>query len=846
MYLLRLAAIAVLFATLFAACPPSAAAAGPKTPVFDIPRLDDIEIDGDDTDWGERGFHIDLMTDKDGNVRTPDDFDPIARLAWNARGLLVLVMVRDDSFQTSAADKPLWNGDSVEVYLMPARGAKRLFELVSAPETNADGVMRVFTCGYKDAPAPKGVAAETGWEETGRGYRIEMLLPWASIGGMPKAGTLPAVQIAVNDLDADGAHFEARWYPDTATHENTEAAYPVRLARKPSSPIVARITGGYDEFAQTVARVVAVDTMAGSPVVAELEGAQAGAALAEQDGRAVATLALPMPANDGDRTPVLHCRIGGKPCVEVPLPPAAEARARMILMADIGPKSYVIKNGRFPACDFANPLLGQRLLGPYRVETAFYGSDYHPVAGETPQRGRYGSVIRIVPASGAAPVVRYRTVFSIPEGCDGFRWLLNAPTGGGTLHPSLGVSEKVQQVYGPSIARFYDMQLLQSLNGSPDLAVLLAGLNEAGDDPAAVRRNNDPWATDRQWWAGLKRTLRNEAPATPFVCPKPLEGPPAPVIREGSENDAGMKPGATAAIDAVLAEWAGASDQAFAAAVARDGVLFFHKAYGTRQGQPMTEDTKSWMASISKFMSGTLMMLLVDQGLISLDDPVDRFLPEFRGAPGIMLTVRDLYVHTNGLALGYRSDHWGDEMHDLEQVVAGYYPFLKPRARHAYNGVGYAVGGKVIEAVSGEALPAFFLNHLLGPLGMDHTDAVDGSALTRSTALDMVRLGQMMLNGGAYGDKRFLRPETVEKMIPQPLKSLLGPDTKVEWGIGAVRMPEEGLSPKTFGHGAASSATFRIDPENRLVIVMTRDTAGARFGEFHPRFIRAIMEHLRG
>jgi CubicO group peptidase (beta-lactamase class C family) len=260
----------------------------------------------------------------------------------------------------------------------------------------------------------------------------------------------------------------------------------------------------------------------------------------------------------------------------------------------------------------------------------------------------------------------------------------------------------------------------------------------------------------------------------------------------------------------------------------------------------MAEDTKSWMASISKFMSGTLMMMLVDQGLANLDDPVDRYLPELHGAPGIMLTLRDLYVHTNGLALGYRSDHWGDEMHDLEQVIAGYYPFLKPRVSHAYNGVGYAIGGKVIEAVSGEALPAFFLNHLLGPLRMDHTDAIDGSALTRSTALDMVRLGQMMLNGGAYGDKQFLRPETVQKMLPQPLTGLLGPETKIQWGIGAVWMPEEGLSPKTFGHGAASSATLRIDPENRLVIVMTRNTAGPRFDEYHPRFIRAITEHLPG
>ena len=843
MSLPRLVAAALLFTACFVFAHFPAAAAGPQPPVFDIPRIDGIDIDGEATEWGDRGFRIDLMTDKDGNVRPPEDFDPIARLGWDARGLLVLVEVRDNSLQTSAPGKHVWEGDSVEVCFAPERGAKRLFEIVAAPDTNADGVMRVAAFGYRNAPAPKDIVAETGWDETGRGYSIEMRLPWAAIGVMPKPGTMPAVQIAVNDVDGDGPRFEALWYPDPATHENSDAAYSVRLAGRPSPPVTACASAVYDEFAQTAARVVAVDTLAGAAVTAELEDAHAEAVLEAVAGRAVATFSLPMPANNGNRAPVMRCRVAGSPRFETLLPPTAEARARMILAADIGPKSYVIKNGLYPRCDFANPLLGERLLGPYRVETTYYDRDYHP-AGEAPRKGRYGAVIRIVPASGAAPVIRYRSVYSIPEGFDGFRWLLNAPTDGGTVHPAFAVPEKTQQAYGESIGRFHDMQLLQSLATSQDLAVLLAGLNEAGDAPAPVRRNNDPWAADRQWWTGLKRALRNEPPAAPFVCPRPLEGPPAPVLREGNETDAGMKSGAAAAVDTILNEWSAASGEPFAVAVAHDGVLFFHKAYGTRQAKPMTEDTKSWMASISKFMSGTLMMMLVDQGLVNLDDPIDRFLPEFHGAPGIMLTVRDLYVHTNGLALGYRSDHWGDEMHDLEQVIAGYYPFLKPRVQHTYNGVGYAVGGKIIEAVSGEALTAFFLNHLLEPLGMCHTDAIDGSALTRSTALDMVRLGQMMLNGGAYGDKQFLRPDTVQKMMPRPLTDLLGPETKIEWGIGAVRMPEEGLSPKTFGHGAASSATLRIDPEHRLVIVMTRNTAGPRFGEYHPRFIRAITEHL--
>lgn len=77
--------------------------------------------------------------------------------------------------------------------------------------------------------------------------------------------------------------------------------------------------------------------------------------------------------------------------------------------------------------------------------------------------------------------------------------------------------------------------------------------------------------------------------------------------------------------------------------------------------------------------------------------------------------------------------------------------------------------------------------------------------------------------------------------MPKRLTESLGDDTKVVWGIGITRVAE-GLSEQTFGHGAASSAIFRIDPVKGRVIVQTRDVAGAKYEEFSKQFFKRIGE----
>jgi CubicO group peptidase (beta-lactamase class C family) len=246
------------------------------------------------------------------------------------------------------------------------------------------------------------------------------------------------------------------------------------------------------------------------------------------------------------------------------------------------------------------------------------------------------------------------------------------------------------------------------------------------------------------------------------------------------------------------------------------------------------------MASLTKLLHGSCMMMLVDQGLADLDDPVAKYLPAFEGVEAARpLTVRHLFTHTAGMW-----GHWGDERNDFEHLVAEYCPYLEIGKKHQYNGMSLSLGSKIIEQLSGESLPAFYKKHLLDPLGCADTDVTNSSYDARSTALDMARIGQMLLNGGAYGGRRFFREQTLEKMLPATLTKVLGPDTKTVWGIGCTWMSTDVFSKRTFGHGSAASATLRIDLENDLIVSMTRNTAGKNFGKYHGRFLKAVADAM--
>src|SRR5256885_3541407 len=121
------------------------------------------------------------------------------------------------------------------------------------------------------------------------------------------------------------------------------------------------------------------------------------------------------------------------------------------------------------------------------------------------------------------------------------------------------------------------------------------------------------------------------------------------------------------------------------------------------------------MASLRKRISGSLVMMFGERGLPPPDAPVRKFVPAPRDikVPKPLL-IRHLHTHTNGLDKFPTGD---DNQNDLEYRIADCYPVLKVGSAWGYNGGGYALGGKVIENVTSEAVPLFYKKHLLAPLG---------------------------------------------------------------------------------------------------------------------------------
>ena len=89
---------------------------------------------------------------------------------------------------------------------------------------------------------------------------------------------------------------------------------------------------------------------------------------------------------------------------------------------------------------------------------------------------------------------------------------------------------------------------------------------------------------------------------------------------------------------------------------------------------------------------------------------------------------------------------------------------------------------------------------------------------------------------------RFFSPETAEAMLPVKLTMCLGADTREVHGVGCNWMSTDLFSARTFGHGSAASATLRIDPDNALVVSMTRRTAGRNFNTYHRKWLETIAD----
>lgn len=202
--------------------------------------------------------------------------------------------------------------------------------------------------------------------------------------------------------------------------------------------------------------------------------------------------------------------------------------------------------------------------------------------------------------------------------------------------------------------------------------------------------------------------------------------------------------------------------------VARDGTEIRNRGYGDYD-----QNTVVPIASASKWLTAATLMTLVDEGRVSLDDPVSNFLPQFAGVSG-SATVRQLLSHTSGMAQADCIWVQTSTLAECVDRIARTRPTTSPGTIFAYGNTSYSVAGRIIEVVTGESFEQAFEQRIARPLGMDST-RFDGSAGRRtgnpvpaasasSSLQDYGRFMAMIAADGVIDGRRVLSSESVREM----------------------------------------------------------------------------------
>jgi D-alanyl-D-alanine carboxypeptidase len=182
------------------------------------------------------------------------------------------------------------------------------------------------------------------------------------------------------------------------------------------------------------------------------------------------------------------------------------------------------------------------------------------------------------------------------------------------------------------------------------------------------------------------------------------------------------------AVDAAVDEWlASTGAPSVSIAIVQDGRLAYAKAYGAahlKPDAPSTPATRYAIDSISKQFTATALLLLAEQGRLSLDDPIAKWFPELR--PAAAVTLRQLLTHTSGIRDYWPQDFLTPEMTRPTTTAAIIEEWAQrpldftPGADWQYSNTGYVLAGAVVEKVSGETLFEFLSRHVFVPLHMAH------------------------------------------------------------------------------------------------------------------------------
>lgn len=497
---------------------------------------------------------------------------------------------------------------------------------------------------------------------------------------------------------------------------------------------------------------------------------------------------------------------------------------RAFMEEELECEQFVFPPGDFPKFKWINEISVENEIGKFPLKVKYFNSNFLEVT-TAKNPGRYGAVIEGVTPAGFT-IKRYITLFCTNIEFDDYS--KNVPIKMNQLL-GYGINKEKWEKYSKNEEHFSFGSFKFFPRNNADAAIFLAGLNDMED----LENNFDtPRIRDRQWWITMKSKLE-ETPISknPLAVPQSINDETLIYLKDTEVNSSEYDKKQIENLREICNAWAEKGGAAHVTMIVHKGEIIFHEAFGIdEEGKPITKDAKMWMASITKLLTGVLMMQFVDQGIVDLDASVNRYLPELTGSGNDKLTVRHLFTHTSGL---HFAGEWASDWnYALENQIAHILPSVDVGKSFSYHRAGYALAGKIMERLTGRALPYLFHEYIFLPLGMKSAYSDNSYGGLYCTAVDIAHLGELLLNKGRYNGYKFFSEQSFNEMLPKKL-----PISGHRWGIGTSTKSEHGLSELAFGHGAASGTVFCIDPKNDLIIISARNKPGKMHDEFENSLI---------
>jgi len=303
--------------------------------------------------------------------------------------------------------------------------------------------------------------------------------------------------------------------------------------------------------------------------------------------------------------------------------------------------------------------------------------------------------------------------------------------------------------------------------------------------------------------------------------------------------------------------------------VGHDGKIVHRKAYGDRaiapRREPMTPDTIFDIASLTKVVATTpALMKLVEEGKVRIDDPVTSYLPEFQGGKSA-ITIRDLLTHYSGLPPDLALDPpWSGYETGVAKALRAK-PANPPGDKFIYSDVNFELLGEIVRRLSGQRLDEFARTQIWEPLGMRETmfrpplslrpriapteidpasgqplrgvvhdptarfmGGVAGHAGVFTTADDLARFAQMMLNGGAPIFSAKTVREFTSPASPAGQSAVRG----LGWDIDSpYSSPRGGFPIGSYGHTGFTGTSLWIDPQSKTYVILLANAVHPKAGK---------------